>query len=306
MRIIKKKKIEKSQRVYNLHVQNNNNYIASGIVVSNCHTAKSKSLQTISKQCNNAKWRLGFSGTYPQPYTVDWLSIVGSLGPIKQYTTYDSLNKAGQVSNLKINNLFLKWNREICKNNILQNYKEYSNENKYIEGLRDRIKFIVKLADRINGNTIVLFTRIKYGKKLYEITKQFSDKKCYYISGETKTDYRELIRSRMEKRNDVVLFASYGTFAAGVNIRNVHNLIMASNYKSLIKVVQAIGRAIRILDNKDVATIYNLIDDLTFEMKNGEIYKNYSVKHHIKRLKIYKDEGFKNVKNVWIKFDKLF
>lgn len=268
------------------------------LVIDECHLASAKSLTTISKKCVNAKWRLGFSGTYPEKHTTEWFTIVGNLGGIKQYTTYQSLNEAGQVSNLKIENLFLNWPKEVCKMNTVKNYKNYPEENKFIEELPKRNEFIKKLLKNLSGNTIVLFTKIKHGKFLFD---SMDCDNCYYVSGETKTDYRELIRSRMENKENVILFASFGVFSTGVNIKNVHNIVMASNYKSQVKVVQSIGRGIRVLSTKKECTIYNIIDDFRYDV-NGETYINYSLKHSIERLKIYKGEGYENVNNIRIKF----
>lgn len=275
------------------------------LMIDESHLSKSKSIQTIGKNCKNAKWRLGFSGTYPEYKTVDWFSIVGTLGDIKQYTTFESLRKDGNVSDLKIENLFFDWPLSFRRRNYIENRKNYQGENSFIESIPKRISFISKLANNLKGNTIILFTRIDYGKRILEYIEENFEKKCYFITGDIKTDRRELIRSRMEDKNGIILLASYGVFSQGINIRNIHNIIMSSNYKSMIKVVQSIGRGIRVSENKDQCNIYNLIDDLCYDDNTiEEKYVNYSVRHHKERLKIYDKEGFDNIRNVRIGFDK--
>ncbi len=269
------------------------------MMVDEVHGAKAKSIQSISKKCINAEWRNGFSGTYQDLGSADGLNVRGYIGPVVQYTDYQMLREAGHVSDLKINNLILTYPQEIKRYNYQQNHKDYHGEVALIETLPLRSDFIAKLVKKLKGNTIVLFSHLDYGKMLK--SKVEGDKQCYYIAGEVKTDERELIRARLEIKDGVVLFASYQTFSQGVNIKRVHNIVMASNYKSLIKVIQSIGRSIRTHESKEEAVIYNIVDNLKYE--DGETYKNYSLKHHMERLKLYDSEGFDNIEEVQIRFN---
>lgn len=49
------RKIDKPEKVYNLHVEKNHNYFANDICVSNCHGAKAGSIQKCLKKCVNAE-----------------------------------------------------------------------------------------------------------------------------------------------------------------------------------------------------------------------------------------------------------
>ena len=42
----------------------------------------------------------------------------------------------------------------------------------------------------------------------------------------------------------------YGTFSTGINLRNLHSIILASPSKSRIRVLQSIGRGLRITNDK--------------------------------------------------------
>ena len=64
-------------------------------------------------------------------------------------------------------------------------------------------------------------------------------------------------------------------------------VVFASPYKSKIKVLQSIGRSLRLGDNKDEAVVYDIIDDL----RHGD-YINHAVKHFIERTKLYDAEKF--------------
>jgi len=78
-----------------------------------------------------------------------------------------------------------------------------------------------------------------------------------------------------------------GTFSTGINIRNLHNIIFASPSKSQIRVLQSIGRGLRVSDNKTDTKLFDIADDITYEKRI-----NYSYLHSLERIKIYKREKF--------------
>ena len=63
--------------------------------------------------------------------------------------------------------------------------------------------------------------------------------------------------------------------------------MFASPTKSRIRNLQSIGRGLRKSKEKNVATLYDIADDL----KHGE-RKNYTLGHFEERVKIYKEEKF--------------
>ena len=113
------------------------------------------------------------------------------------------------------------------------------------------------------------------------------DRKVFFVHGGTDTGDREEIRQIMEKENDAIVVASYGTFSTGINIRNLHNIIFASPSKSRIRNLQSIGRGLRKSDGKDRATLYDIADDMRYKK-----HMNFTLKHFVERTKIYTDEQF--------------
>ena len=108
------------------------------------------------------------------------------------------------------------------------------------------------------------------------------------MSGETKVDAREKIRSITEKENNAIIVASIGTFSTGINIKRLHNLIFASPSKSQIRVLQSIGRGLRVSGDGINTKVYDIADDLHWKAK-----KNYTLNHAAERIKIYAKEKFK-------------
>ena len=63
--------------------------------------------------------------------------------------------------------------------------------------------------------------------------------------------------------------------------------MFASPTKSRIRNLQSIGRGLRKSAKKNIATLYDIADDLSYKEK-----KNYTLDHFEERLEIYKDEKF--------------
>jgi superfamily II DNA or RNA helicase len=117
-------------------------------------------------------------------------------------------------------------------------------------------------------------------------------KPVYLIYGATEVEAREEIRAVLENTKDAVLFASYGTFSTGANVKNLHNGVFAAPSKSIIRVLQSIGRGLRNHSSKEKFTLYDIGDNLE---------KNVTIHHFIERLEIYKDEQF-DVKHIPVDF----
>jgi superfamily II DNA or RNA helicase len=107
------------------------------------------------------------------------------------------------------------------------------------------------------------------------------------VSGDVEGTIREDIRQAVENSNGSIIVASFGTFSTGVNIKNLHNVIFASPSKSRIRNLQSIGRGLRKGNNKILATLYDISDDISWKSR-----KNHTLLHFAERIKIYNEEKF--------------
>jgi superfamily II DNA or RNA helicase len=142
----------------------------------------------------------------------------------------------------------------------------------------------------LNGNTLLLYQFVdKHGRILYDMIKDTiqDERPIFFIHGAVGVDEREEVRRITELESNAIIVASYGTFSTGINIRNLHNIIFASPSKSKIRTLQSIGRGLRLGDNKEVATLYDISDDITYKSR-----KNFTLDHFMERMKIYNEEKF--------------
>lgn len=250
------------------------------------HTFTAASLTKIMTKCVNASWRIGTTGTLDGSKVND-LVLEGLFGPKEYVTTTRKLMDEGKVSDLDIKVLLLKYPDEERK--VFSKVK-YHDEIKFINTYEARNIFIRNVALDLDGNTIVMFKEIEHGKKLYEMIKAKAHKKrkIFFVAGETAVDDREEIRRITESESNAIIIASIGVFSTGINIKNLHNIIFARPTKSQIKVLQSIGRALRIAANGIGATLYDIADDLSWRKR-----QNYTLKHSGERIRIYAKEKFK-------------
>ena len=259
-----------------------------GMVIGDeAHQFKAKSLTSIMEKCVNAQYKVGTTGTLDGTQTHQ-LVLEGLFGPVYKVTTTKALMDRDELAKLDIQMLLLKYKEDFCKHISKAKYQE---ELDFIVGYTPRNNFISNLALDQKGNTLILFNYVeKHGKPLHDMLKDKieKDRKLFYVSGETAVDDREQIRAITEKENNAVIVASLGTFSTGVNIKRLHNLIFASPSKSQIRVLQSIGRGLRVSGDSINTTVYDIADDLHYKSK-----KNYTLNHAGERIKIYSKEKFK-------------
>jgi superfamily II DNA or RNA helicase len=72
-----------------------------------------------------------------------------------------------------------------------------------------------------------------------------------------------------------VLVASYGTLSTGVSINAIFNVIFADSFKSEQIIIQSIGRALRLHDDKKKANIFDLVDVFSSKEMSNILYKHF-------------------------------
>lgn len=257
------------------------------IIGDEAHLFKAQSLTTILTSCINAKYRIGLTGTLDGTKTHK-LVLEGLFGTVKKVISTKELIDKQQLSNFEIKCLVLKHSDEECL--MVKDYT-YPEEIQYLISHENRNKFIKNLAVSLGKNTLVLFQMVdKHGKILYDMirqTEKIGNRKVFFVYGGTDTTDREEIRKIMEIEQDAIVVASFGTFSTGINIRNLHNIIFGMPTKSSIRTLQSIGRGLRQNEGKEMATLYDIADDLRYKK-----HMNYTLKHFVERTKIYNEEKF--------------
>jgi len=259
------------------------------IIGDEAHLFKAKSLTSIMTKMIGTKYRFGFTGTLDDAQTHK-LVLEGLFGAVEKVTTTAELIENKTLSDFRIKCIALQYPDHVKQ---AQSKNKYQEEVEFLVLNEARNKFIRNLALSLKGNTLLLYNFVeKHGKPLHKnikaaIDKSVDKRSIYFVSGEVKGDEREQIRHIVEQEDDAIIVASYGTFSTGVNIKRLHNIVFCSPSKSRIRVLQSIGRGLRTGDGKDMATLFDIADNLTWKSKS-----NFTLDHFAERLKMYNDEKF--------------
>ena len=258
------------------------------------HGAQSKVVSDIIGKAKNAPYKIGTTGSLSGKDMHEFI-LTGLFGKIYQVTTTKDLQDEGTLSKMRIFMITLKHNKDAVKSFYNTIYNEthkkpsYAEEVEYLCDDSRRQKFVRNLACACKGVTMVLFNRKKQGIDLFNMIKEKvgDTRAVFHIDGEVDAETREKIRQEILEKNDAILIFSVGTSATGINIPSIANVILCPS-KSRIRNLQSIGRGLRLSKGKDVATIFDIVDDFSSYRR----IKSYSVKHGMERYSLYQEQGF--------------
>lgn len=215
MKIKSIKKIEYAGDVYNLHIEDNHNYFANDICVSNCHKGKSDSYskKILRYTLKNAYYRWGMSGSFPKEDTYEMMEIMAKTGPIVSVVKAKKLMDEGYITKVKIKGILMQHNdfefAELLETVASADKKSaYDLEVAKIQESEERLGVISQIVGQCKSNTLVLFHNTEYGQRIFEYLKEKNpDKDFYFIDGSVKNNAtkkniennRNFIKKEMEK-----------------------------------------------------------------------------------------------------------
>lgn len=235
-----------------------------------CHGTKKQNEINNIFNFLNTNYRFGFTGTMPS-CKLDCWNIIGKLGPIVYEEKTDDLKQKKYISNFKV--FILKVNHNPVPKfpiDINNPTDSYNKELEFLINSDKRNEIICNLANKLKNNTIIMVDRIDHGVNLSAKLEKTSNRPYYFIRGSTEIEEREKIRALMEKRNDIIVIAVSKIFSTGINIPNLHNIIFATAGKAKIKIMQSIGRALRLHPSKTMAYIFDISDNTRYGLKHLE------------------------------------
>lgn len=221
-------------------------------------------------------YRFGFTGTMPEEPLDQW-NIIGKIGPIiYEKNSYD-LRQENYVSNASIQIIKLIHKKDPPHSEGGNAYRE---EIEYLTTSVFRNELISRLAKGLSQNSLIMVDFIHHGELLFDIVQRLMpEKQCFFIRGEVEVEERNRVRQLMETNSNVVVVAISKIFSTGINIKNLHYIIFACGGKAKIKIVQSIGRGLRLHKDKSKLIIFDITDDL-----------RYSAAHALKRQALYEKE----------------
>ena len=276
------------------YTKNNKKYFKQFdvVIVDEGHGANATTITNIAKLCTNAEYRFALSGSFYKS-ELEIMKLKGLFGPLNIVIRTKELIDNGTLAQLDIKVLNLRYTDEDV--NFISTLS-YQDETYFIETHKARNELISRVCLSRKGNVLCLYRKIAHGKVFEKLSKQYNDdgtKKIFLLSGKDKVKIRDEVVSIMEQNNNCVVFATYGIFSTGINIKNIEHVIMGSPMKSAITVAQSIGRGLRKSAVKTDVMLYDIVDNMARYNPTVDSYiNNYSVDHGGHRIALYDEEKF--------------
>ena len=267
----------------------------TSVIVDEVHGASAKKQSKIVQSCRNACDKIGLTGTLRGTELHEY-QVEGLFGTCKVYVETQQLKDMGQAAQTQIYMMYLKYQR---LDNIRVSKLDYEGSIQFLLNHPSRMEIIgncVKGASNSNENSLVIFERVEDGiyKFVDTLIALGLGDKVRVIESSVKLSERDAIKAEMEVGTGLILLATWGTMSTGVSIKNLHNLFFGSNSKGIIRILQSVGRLLRIHESKAVAKIVDFVDDTRTTISSRGVFVEhakerfgfYTMKKHPVKMKI--------------------
>ncbi len=282
--------------------------------VDEAHTAKCETTVTFLDKFKNGTYeplayKFGWSGTFKkyESYS-EYLYNKSQLGALAMIYEAKDLIADGYAPQVNVRTIKVDYtpraNEEWVKK--YANFRDWNGGNKPNKGwyykqrytmerdciLKDEhgVPLIGNIALGLDKNTLILYNDSKngFGDRICEFLRN-AGKEVRQISGSTNPKLRIQYIEEFEAGENMYMVASYGTFAAGIDTKNLHYMIFAESFKSEDRIVQAIGRLLRNFSGKHDVTVIDVVHMLythtvnQYEVRKKDMYldQNYPVTEEV-------------------------
>lgn len=269
-------------------------YKVSVLIVDEVHTIKkdNKINKIIRKiETNN---RFGMTGTLPVAPLDKW-NVLGQFGEILIIKSSAELRAGGYLADVeaKILNITYKGAPERITDPAISKLStaKYRAELDFLHHNEYRNNILKQICCRFNNNILILVNNLVHGEVLRNKMQQCTNKRVYFISGAMDVEVREQIKQLMEQNNDIIVIAMSKIFSTGISVNNIHMIVFAAGGKSFVRVVQSIGRGLRLHESKNKLIIIDVQDNLRYGGSHAsartQIYEmekiNFSISYFVEK-----------------------
>lgn len=270
------------------------------IIADECHGLKAETVRSVAENAINAEYRIGFTGTMPDPKAEKML-IVGVLGFVGDIVKVAELAEQKMIAIPKIHVPFLKYTKEEVKKikagqKGLPGKDAYIYEQKFLFKHDLRNELIYKISKKFtsrNQNMLILVSKHEHCEAIKNklISRGITP---VIVTGELKDiEERNRIRKSLEESGGQVILATTGVYSTGISIKRIHAIIFAAAGKSKIQTLQSVGRGLR-LDKRNDKTqlyLYDFADDLEYSSDSLNVRMQYYARNEfnvkIKEIDLY-------------------
>ena len=217
------------------------------VISDECHRAKGAVLRSLlGGPLANVPIRWGLTGTMPEEQ-LDKLAVISCIGAQNNEIKTKDLQEKGILAGIHID----IWQLQ----DPATSYGTYQEELKWLTSNKSRLDFIADKLQNVfsTGSTLILVDRISTGELLEELIDG-----SVFVSGKMKSKDRKLEYNEVQEINNKVIIATYGIASTGTNIPRLYNLVLLEPGKGFVRVIQSIGRGLRVTSDKTFINVYDI------------------------------------------------
>jgi len=248
------------------------------VIVDECHhLAKFEGQYPDILKHVTAPVRIGLTATMPKTKEAE-LAIEAFIGPVIAQVTIEEGQRRGSMAEINIK--FLK----VPLSPQIRDLKKYADvyEAGVVKRRTQHQLVIAKAKEHIEKgeSVLILVTRIEHGEWLLAQAKE-QEVRAFFAKGATEGNVRKELKDALNNKDIHCLIATT-IFREGIDIPELNVIINAAGGKSEIATLQAIGRGLRVTDNKKILTLWDIL----------YLDHPYLVSHLAERLAIYSEMGW--------------
>lgn len=264
--------VQSVERILDTHLEE-----SEVLMVDECHEfSNGKTTLAALRSFPKAVYRLGFTATPPSE-DIPRYNLEGALGAVMQTVGTADLVDEGKLTKPIIQLIDRPYEASGVDEDLgfLDVYEDYIVAN---ESRNNIIKEIVNDIRKTNeqARILILTKSLDHGRTLEEMVGGSVE----FLEGANSIGERYDCISRFRGCDESSVLIGTKILQTGVNIEEITHFINARGMKSEIATLQALGRALRRHDSKDVVYIYDFLDK-----------EKYLSDHSIARKRHYEKEG---------------
>jgi superfamily II DNA or RNA helicase len=234
------------------------------------------------KSFPNASVRIGLTATVPDD-DIDRLKLISHLGPVigDNFSTKQLISENWLTEPVI---QIIELENKMTPSDMRLTYRE--SYDKYIVKNEDRNTTIGLICRQIekkdNSKVLIIVQSLDHISELRSLMPN-----AIILTGKENNTHRQKMIEKFRNTKNGLLIGTV-ILQTGINIPEITHYINARGMKSEIATIQALGRALRKHKSKSQVYIYDFLD-----------HAPYLTAHSNRRIKIYKQMGFKPIKLQW-------
>lgn len=248
------------------------------MALDEAHHAPAKTFWDVINACP-AYWRLGLSATPFKSDIITELKLVGSTGEIFYSFKAKEAVEAGWLTKPFVITVDPQFSALVDEELYMDSYRDGVVE--HVKRNRLIAKIAQGTAEKWDTPTLILVQWVEHGRNIKRALREIGMRVEFIYGGTPTEQRREAMQALGDGRSKCLISSTI--MDEGIDIPEIGALILAGAGKARHKVLQRIGRGLRVIPGKDYLAVFDFLDSHS---------EKYLLSHGRQRLQAVKDAEF--------------